>query len=114
MQIVFTGRLQGVYQPKDPSKFPRRVPLNVVGRGVIQIGPTPEVGVTLDQVQGYRATLWVDADDLTAVYDRLAALVGRDVSYVVDHELTPQKVAGAAVTQLVWRDSVQLDSLAVE
>lgn len=114
MQIVFSGRLQGVYQPKDLAKFTRRVPLNLVGRGVIQIGSSAEVGVTLDQVQGYRSTLWVDADELTAVFDRLAALVGRDVTFVVDHELIPQKVSGASVSQLVWRDSVQLDSLAVD
>jgi hypothetical protein len=114
MQIVFRGRLQGVYQPKDVTKFTRRVPLNLVGRGVIQIGPVGDVGVSLDQVTGYRCTLWVDAADVSSVFDKLAALVGRDVSYVVDHELVPQKVAGGSISQLIWRDSMQLDSLAVE
>lgn len=114
MKLVFSGRLQGVYQPKELDKFPKRVPLNLVGRGVIQVGPVAEVGVTVDQVSGYRCTLWVNADEVTAVYDRLVALVGRQVSYEVDHVLVPIKVSGSTITQIAWRDSMELDSLAVE
>lgn len=114
MKLVFSGRLQGVYQPKEVDKFPKRVPLNLVGRGVVQVGSIADVGVTCDQVSGYRSTLWVSADEVTAVYDRLVALVGRHVTYEVDHVLVPVKLPGSTLTNLAWRDTVELDSLVIE
>lgn len=114
MQISFNGRLQGVYLPKDPSKFNSRVPLNLVGRGVIQVGTESKIGVTTDQVQGYRCTLWVDADESTAVHDRLVSLVGKQVAFEVLHELVPVKVSGSTMTSMSWRDSMLLDTLAIE
>lgn len=114
MILTFSGRLQGVYPPKDSTKFDKRVPLNIVARGVIQCGSEQKVGITADQVNGYRCTLWVSADTADEVITRLQSYVGSAVSFQVDHVLVPVKLGTSATTSLVWRDTLLLDTVTVE
>lgn len=114
MILQFSGRLQGVYPPKDISKFDKRVPLNIVARGVIQCGTEQKVGITADQVNGYRCTLWVAASEVDTIQTRLQSYVGTQVTFEVEHTLVPVKLGTSATTSLVWRDTLLLDTIVLE